>query len=189
MKVYSLTIRGISPLLQSRVYEHEVPRLAKETHNDYEQRTWQHKAHSDKDGKVIIPAIFMRNCLREAAQYLGIQIPGKGKSTYTKHFNSGIGIYDDAQLSVKVTDTKKFTMLANADGRHGSGKRVVRLFPKIDEWQAMFKIYVMDETITREVLLQHASEGGMFRGIGTRRPGNGGEFGRFKVEELKEVKA
>lgn len=31
-----------------------------------------------------------RNCLAEAAKFLSIQIPGKGKSTYTKHFEAGL---------------------------------------------------------------------------------------------------
>ncbi|MGH9404390.1 MAG: hypothetical protein ACRD3D_00980 [Terriglobia bacterium] len=189
MKVYGLQFEGMTPLLQSRAYTHEVDKLTKETSNDYEERTWRNKAHVNAEGFVTIPAIFMRNSLREAARYLGEQIPGKGKSTYTKHFNSGLGIYDDVALPVKQTDLKGLMLLCNADGVHGSGKRVTRIFPKLEKWGGTFKVYVLDETITKDVLHRHAVEAGNFRGMGTRRPANGGEFGRFKVLELKEMKA
>jgi len=61
----------------------------KETADAFEARTWSERLHRDDEG-VFIPAMAFRNCIAECAKFLSIQIPGKGKSTYTKHFESGI---------------------------------------------------------------------------------------------------
>lgn len=84
-----------SPYSQSR--PHVTPKLNKETAGDYEARTWANRLHV-RDGQVVIPAMSLRNCISEAAKFLSIQIPGKGKATYTKHFDSGIMITQDAPI-------------------------------------------------------------------------------------------
>jgi hypothetical protein len=39
-----------------------------------------------------------KNCLAEIAKYLSLQIPGKGKTTYTKHFEAGVMVLDGLAL-------------------------------------------------------------------------------------------
>lgn len=187
MKVYDLSLKSLTPMLYSRPYEHEVAKEPRETHEAYEKRTWSFKAHANSDGLIVIPAIFLRNALRETAQYLGEQIPGKGKSTFTKHFNSGIGVYDDAVLKIKREDLKPLAMFVPADGKHGGGRRVWKFFPKIDKWSASFRVHVIDEIITEDILERHAQNAGLYKGFGSRRPANGGEFGRFELVSIKAV--
>ena len=82
MKEIQLSLKGTSPYSQSR--PHTTPKLNKETPDAHEARTWMNRLHV-KDGQVFIPGNAIRNCLAEAAKFLSIQIPGKGKATYTKH--------------------------------------------------------------------------------------------------------
>ena len=44
----------------------------------------------DTNGVVFIPPNSLKNCLSEAAKFLSISVPGKGKATYTKNFEAGI---------------------------------------------------------------------------------------------------
>ena len=88
-------LEGISPYSQSRPVL--TPKHNKETADAYELRTWMNRVHCDNEG-VYIPAMAFRNCLAEAAKYLSIQIPGKGKATFTKHFESGLLIPSNVPL-------------------------------------------------------------------------------------------
>jgi len=100
MKKYDVQLQSVSPIAFGRYYTPEVPELRGETKQAYEERTWKNRAHIDKNG-VFIPALAFKNLLTSAAKYLGLQIPGKGKSTYTKHFASGILITDNVYVAEK----------------------------------------------------------------------------------------
>ena len=51
----------------------------KETAADFEKRMWRERMHYDENGMVYIPPMAFKNCLSEAAKYLSLSIPGKGK--------------------------------------------------------------------------------------------------------------
>jgi len=185
MKDYIATIKGMSPYSQSRpVMEDKLP---KESHDAYEKRTWRERMHSTEDGNVFIPPMALKNCLAECAKYLGIQIPGKGKATYTKHFEAGVMIMEPVVLPIKKEDAKGQWLFVPSDGRRGGSKRVYKCFPIIHQWGGDVRITVLDETITDEVLYQHLEQAGKFIGIGTFRPRNNGYFGRFDVVDFTEV--
>lgn len=76
---------------------HCTPKLSKENAEDYEARTWQNRLHYDDDG-VYIPAMMLKNTIAAAAKFLSISIPGKGKSTYTKHFEAGVLVTEKIAL-------------------------------------------------------------------------------------------
>jgi len=92
MRIATATLKGISPYSQSRAHESE--KLNRETADEYEKRTWRNKCHSDETGTVFIPPMSFKQSLDRAAQMLGRQVPGKGKSTYTKFFLSGVMCID-----------------------------------------------------------------------------------------------
>lgn len=94
MKNYVVRLTGLSPYSQSK--PHQVPKLDRETAEDYEARTWKNRMHVNDQGEIFIPAQALKNCLAEAAKYLSMQVPGKGKSTYTKNFEAGILILANA---------------------------------------------------------------------------------------------
>ena len=93
MKTAIATLKSVSPYSQSKHYNTE--KLAKELHKDYEARTWRDRLHTTLDGEVFIPPMSFKNCLSEAARFLSVQIPGKGKSIYTKHFEAGVLVHCD----------------------------------------------------------------------------------------------
>jgi hypothetical protein len=177
------TLRAISPYSQSRA--HETPKKEKETPDAYEVRTWPEKAHFDDKGAVFIPPMSFKMSLDAAAKYLSIQIPGKGKSTYTKHFASGVLVLNPVYVGVKKSELRYDRIHANADGVRGSGKRVWRYFPRIEDWKADVEFNIYDEAVTRDVFTRVLEEAGKFIGIGRFRPQNGGFYGRFAVEGVK----
>jgi hypothetical protein len=184
MRRYKVLIQGVSPYSQSRYIN--VPKLEKEGHDAYDRRVWKDKAHI-KDGQMVIPPLAIKNCLYETAKYLSEKIKGKGNSTWTKHFEAGIMIFDDIPVA-NESDILMEAIPVAADGVKGSGKRVIRHFPYIKPgWLGEFIIQVVDDTITTEILTRYLEQGGMFIGIGRWRPRNGGLYGRFRVEGMEEV--
>ena len=180
MKTAIVTLTSVSPYSQSRHYS--VPKLDKESAADYEARTWRNRLHSNESGNVIIPPMAFKNCLSEAAKYLSIQIAGKGKATYTKHFEAGVLCIEPVVLPVKVADVSSECLFVPADGKRGSGKRVEKFFPVIHSWSGQVTFQILDETITRDVFETHLVEAGKFIGIGRFRPRNNGFYGRFTVK-------
>ena len=125
-----------------------------------------------------------KNCLSEAAKFMSIQIPGKGKSTYTKHFEAGILVMDPLVLPVKQSEVLGNWIFGSADGRRGGPKRVEKCFPVISQWSGDVKFYILDEIITKDVFARHLEAAGQFIGIGVFRPRNNGFYGRFLVKEI-----
>ena len=175
-------LKSVSPYSQSRY--HNTPKKEKESHNDYENRTWRNKAHVTEDGFIFIPPMAFKNCLDECAKYLSIQIKGKGRNTYTKHFTAGVLVTDPLVLLIKKDEVKENRLFLPSDGRKGGTTRVPKSFPIIHNWEGDVVWNIFDETITKDVFQYHLKQAGMFIGVGMFRPRNGGYFGRFDVEKF-----
>ena len=182
MRIAIATLRSVSPYSQSRPVQSLKSR--DETHDDFEQRTWRERCHVDGKGQAYIPPMGFKNCIAEAAKYKSIQIPGKGKSTYTKHFEAGILCKEPMPLGVALEDIKGERLFVPADGKRGGGKRVWKTFPVFHEWSGEVEFLVLDELIDDEVFHSHLVDAGQFIGIGRFRPRNNGFYGRFAVESI-----
>src|SRR4051812_30684923 len=88
MRTVTVSFESTAPYSQSRM--HDAPKLDKETPDAYERRTWREKCTYDSNGIVEIPAMGFKQALDRAAKVMGEQIPGKGKATYTKFFESAV---------------------------------------------------------------------------------------------------
>lgn len=176
-------LKSVSPYSQSR--HHDTEKLAKELPKDFEARTWRERLHYDADGRVFIPPMCFKNCLSEAAKFLSRQIPGKGKATYTKHFEAGVLVPEPLILPLKKDDVKGEWLFLPADGKRGSGKRVDKCYPIIPEWSGNVQFLILDDMITEDVFTDHLKEAGRFIGIGRFRPRNNGFYGRFMVDGVE----
>lgn len=180
MRTCKVIISGLAPYSSSRA--HEAEKLKGETPQDYEERTWRQKSHI-LDGKVYIPPMGFKMALDRAAKITGKQIPGKGKATYTKFFESGV-IVTQPVFIASASDVQCERIHANADGVRGSGKRVWRKFPRIDNWSGEVEFSIIAPEITRDVFEEMAAYSGVAVGVGRFRPEKGGFFGRFKCDRF-----
>jgi hypothetical protein len=179
-------IQFVAPYCQSRF--HAEPKLAKELSDDYEKRTWKKRLHVDDGGNIIIPGMAFSNCIKEAAKFLGLQIPGKGKMTWTKQFEAGISVVEDISTGFAVDDAIEKRMFVPSTGIRGDGKRVMKSYPILLPGPKPFVIDVpfvlTNDMITPEVFTQHLVQAGQLIGLGSFRVRNNGIFGRFKVLEV-----
>ena len=185
MKQYSIRLRSITPYSQSRfVSQEELPMEKNEKHDDYEKRMWPHRMHVLPNGNVCIPPMSLKNAICDAASELGRKF--KGQRTYGPIFLAGIMCADPVDLGIKQADVPGEWLHLNADGKRGGNRRVMRCYPKIATWSGTLALTVLNEAITAEILEDHIEYCGMYVGIGRFRPINGGFYGRFEAESIKE---
>lgn len=193
MKKGVATLKSISSYSQSRHYTEPAIRKG-ESPADYEVRTWRERMHVNQEGFVFIPPMALKNCLSEAAKYMSLKIPGKGKATFTKHFEAGVLVVDPIVLPIRKEDVAGEWLFLPSDCRRGSGSRVNKCFALIPEWSGEVPFYILDETLLQNVVVgnrettafeHHLSEAGNFIGIGRFRPRNNGFYGRFAVESVR----
>lgn len=183
MKQAIASLESISPYGQSKYYN--VEKLNdKESHEDYEKRTWRERCHSTADGNIFIPPMAFKKSLEIAASYLSMKIPGQASAKYTKHFKSGILVKDPVVLPIKKKDVFGNWLFVPSNGVAGGGKRVMKCFPLIESWEGDVVYYILDEIITESVFLKTLEEAGNFIGIGHFRPERGGFQGRYKVNDF-----
>jgi len=172
-----------SPYGQSRAVR--TSRLDKETHDDHERRTWRERAHVDSAGHMCMPGVAFKHAVAAAAKHCALQIPGRGKSTYTKHFERGLLVVDQIVLPDLVADLPALWLYLPSDGVPGSGKRVWKCFPHVETWEGVLSWAVIDPMLTQEVFTRVLGEAGKFIGVGFFRPERRGHWGRFTVEEVE----
>lgn len=181
------SLKSASPYSQGKFIADKKPR--DKTHEEWEEETWRKRCHVNKDGFVFITPMAFKNCLSEAAKYKSIQIPGKGKSTYTKHFEAGVLVLEEIALPIKIEDVHGEPRHVPADGMRGGNKRVMKIFPEIPSWEAVVDFHIFDQIIDEDVFTTHLTDAGMFIGIGVFRPRRNGYFGRFSVENVEWIKS
>ena len=191
MKTITATLKSISPYSQGRHYTEE--KKQGENPRDHESRTWRGRMHVNSEGMVYIPPMAFKNSLSESAKFLSIQIPGKGKATFTKHFEAGVLVTDPLTLPIKSDDVQGQWLFVPSDGVRGSGKRVDKCFPLIPEWTGKVAYHVFDETVLTKIPTPEGTmtafewilkQSGSFIGIGVFRPRNNGFYGRFIVTSI-----
>ena len=116
----------------------------------------------------------IKNCVTECAQFLSIKIPGKQNATYTKHFEAGLLVKDPVMLGIHKDQAIAETFFVPADGKRGGGKRVFKTFPMVPKWEGTAIVYILDDTITKDVFLNHLTQAGQFIGVGRFRPRKNG---------------
>ena len=179
----TVKLRSASPYSQSRPIRS--PKETGERGDAYELRTWRERIHEDKNGEVYIPGNAIKNCLSDVAKYLAESVPGKGKATYTKHFEAGIMVIDPLKLGIKAANIEPEKLFVPSDGKRGGSKRVWKYFPLIPEWQAEATIVILDPVLTAnpEKVEEYLGYAGKFIGLGRFRPRNNGYYGRFSIVE------
>ena len=189
MLVAKAQLKSASPYSQSRPVQSK--KTTGEGADAFEERTWRERMHVNEDGHVFIPPMAIKNCLSEVAKFLSESVPGKGKATYTKHFEAGLLVVEPVVLGIKADDVVGERLFVPADGRRGGGKRVWKTFPVIPSWTGVTEIIILDPVLTDkpakvEEYLKHA---GRFIGMGRFRPRNNGFYGRFTVEKFETAES
>jgi hypothetical protein len=191
MKICTATLTGIpgSPYSQSGFLNH-IPKLERESAEDYDLRTWREHCNTNDSGQICIPAMGLKMAIDTTAFKLGEKVPGRRGATYRSFFESGFIVDGDVPIAngkaLKPDDAEMVAIMSDSKGRRGAsgGSRVLRRFPVFKEWSGPARFIIMDELIM-PVFPQHLNACGWIVGLGRFRPENGGTNGRFRVTDIK----
>lgn len=183
MRIATITLIGISGYSGSRETE-GFPRGDKESHEAYDKRIWRERIWHDAAGNCYIHPSALKFALVSTCQFLSFQIPGKGKATFTKHFNAGVLVMDPIMLGITQDKLRSELVYCHVTGKRGEGKRVWRTYPMVDQWETEAKLYITDDVLTEKVVERVLEQAGQFNGLGRFRPQNGGFLGRFKIGKI-----
>jgi hypothetical protein len=137
---------------------------------------------------MVISPMMIKNMIADVAKFLDEKIPGKGNGKWTKHFASGILVVDPAPLGIHADEVEFEKLFVPSNGQAGSGKRVWKYFPIIHNYTTFFTVYILDNTITKELFERYIREAGRFIGLGFFRPARRGTKGRFEVDRIEWLK-
>jgi len=182
-KIAKVYLKSLTPYSQGKHVT--VEKLPKELANAYEERTWRERMHTNKNGNVFIPPMAFSNAIKEAAKYLSLPIPGKGKSLFTKHFEAGVLVVDPLILDIKKDEVEGEWVFVPSDGRRGGTTRVEKCFPFIPEWEGEITVHILDDIITEDVFKHVLQAAGSLIGVGRFRPRNWGYYGRFEIKRIE----
>ena len=183
MRTVTVKLESASAYSQSKAFE--VDRLEGETPDAAETRTWRQKCHVDpKTGNVFIPPMAFTLGLQFAAKRIGKKIPGAGNKTYAKMIEGGVMCTEPVVLPIKPSEVACERVHVNVDGVRGSGKRVFKNYPRIDEWKGTVTFHVLSDELPEKVFEDTLTYAGLFAGIGRFRPEKGGYLGRFTVKSV-----
>lgn len=171
-------LKSLSPYSQSGFFQSE--REEGESHDAFEKRCWREKLHVE-NGHVVIPAMAFKQAIDSAAQFVNEKIPGEGRRTWSKVFATGILTPEPVPLKIKPEDVRGEWINANANGKRGSGTRVRRCFPIIDEWTGDLRIVILNPKIEKGIFERVMTAAGRYIGVGRFRVENQGCYGRFEV--------
>jgi len=161
-----------------------------EGHADFEERTWRERMHVMPDGEVFFNPTGLKLALSGAAKYLSESVPGKGKATYTKHFDAGVQVSDPLMFGVQADDVDGEWYHVPSDGRKGGTSRVMKCFPVLPAgWRTHAILHVFDPILKADVIERYLKHAGMFIGLGRFRPRNGGWYGQFDIENFESVES
>lgn len=187
MKKYIVGLKGISPIVfntRQKELDEETSKLKKDEYTEWERKNWRRKSLRDKKGNVIIPVIWIKSAFVNACKHSKI-VPNfatSKKETYTR--------YAEAMYFQKSTfkcNDKNLVLLEAYMGAQGAGSKtkVLKCYPKLDEWETEAEISDPAGRMTKEELKTLFEYAGMFEGIGDFRKVN---CGRFEITSIKEIK-
>lgn len=156
--------------------------------DDFERRTWRERLNVNRNGQVVMSGYAIKGTVLDAASYFGDKIKGQGNKTYAAKFQAALRadaleypVLDGSGSPIKAEDVRGMWKFVPSDGKTGSGKRVMRCFPIIDEWQIPCRLIISDEIIDSDRVYRYLCAAGTYKGLGTWRPARKGDYGTFMI--------
>ena len=189
IKTYSVSIKGITALLQHRFSEaSELPGSSRRVHikDEDPREAAERAANRDPEGQLYIPGAAVARMLREQ----GVSHKQKsGRKTLKFVIPAAVLVTEDTitLLDAEGEPLTDFEVDSRPVVIPATKGRIMRHRPRLNTWGAEFHLEVDDEMIDANIVHQILVEGGTKIGLGDFRPEKGGPFGRFHVVRWAEM--
>lgn len=187
MRKFRVKVNGVTPYMQHRMDDVKLEAWVKARGPVYEKYSISDPeviadfhSHIDSKGGYFIPADHFRMSMIEGGKMVKGKVGGATKSMANVVAGMFIINQDIPMPKWDVID-KRSAVNRNIKGR------VIVIRPKWLTWSATFELMVDEDTITNEMISAIIRNAGKYIGIGSYRPQNKGQFGRFEIESFTNL--
>ena len=87
LMIATIRIEGVTPLLFGGMIDRNAfPKKSRESHDDYERRTWRERAHASPDGRLYVPALALKRMFESTARQQDLDLEDEnGASGRVRH--------------------------------------------------------------------------------------------------------
>lgn len=182
MEKIKATIEGTTPIIFNRFRDTQIEGKSKKRTGAIAEAEIEDKLYQDEDGNTLLPSVYLKNCITEAAKQF--KIVGKGKSTYSKLVASTVDI-EPFMIELKAGKYEVFRISAVNPMTKG---RMMTERPRYNKWSVSFEIILNDPAIPASVINEILEHAGKYVGVGDWRPEKKGMFGKFMITSFKTEK-
>lgn len=190
---YSITVKGLTPLLHHKMPEDELLGLLGTKSSRKKDKVEQTPreiadkyAYKDNDGCLVIPTTYLVGAFKSVA---GDYKQANSIRKSIKSIAGGIfrpenefeRLHDD-----KNNPIKKFEVDLKKATNHQKGAVAV-CRPRMDKWNCTFTVTIDESLLSSDMVLQMLNDAGKRSGIGSFRVSKGGHFGQFAVTNFKKL--
>lgn len=192
MRQFNVKVVGVTPYMQHRMDDLKLEAWVKDRGPIYEK-------YDISNPDVI--ADFHSHTIRESVDRLSYHIPsdhfrmsmieagkmvkGKVGGSMKSMANVVAGLFTVTPEHIYIPKWQTFDK-RSAVNRNIKG-RVIVIRPRWNEWRAEFVLTVDEDSITSETIQSIIEKSGKYIGIGSYRPQNKGQFGRYQIEDFRAV--
>ena len=193
MREFKIKVKGVTPYMQHRMDDAQLAEWEKKRGNiierdglnDEPERKAAFHAYINAESNYFIPSEHFKQSFIKGGSFVKSKV-GNSKKSMKNIVAAMWRIKEDGVLLPKFHEV---------DSRSAVNKnnkaRVMVHRPKWNEWSAEFTLLIDDDVrngVTVDTIEQIVNYSGRYLGIGSYRPEHTGEFGRFEIVSLTEVK-
>lgn len=199
MKSYKVTIKAnpIFPyMMQHRMDDTKLEEWEKNRKqiieraelNDEDSKRAAFHSYLNKDGKAFIPTVQIKGALINSGKSIKAKV-GNANKNMSNIVAGQFYIRSENENAPEEIELKSESY--EIDKRSAVNRnikaRIISIRPKWKNWSATFKIIVDNDTITDSTIETLIKDAGNNIGIGSYRPQNKGEFGRFIIDKFEKI--
>lgn len=191
MRTFKVKVEGVTPYMQHRMddiklKDWETKRgriIEREGLNTDEEKSALYHSYVDEDGKFFIPSEHFKQSFVKGGGFVKGKVGNATRSM--KNIVAGMWMIKQERIPFRRFDEVDTRSAVNNNVK----ARVIVHRPKWNKWKCEFTLVIDDDGLLTDQTIKSVMEyAGRFLGVGSYRPEHTGEFGRFKVAEMKEVK-
>ena len=187
MKKFKIKIEGVTPYMQHRMDDKTLEEWEKnrgkliERPEVAEEDLKRAEFHCYRNGSCYIPSDHIRGALINAGAFVKAKVGNSRKSM--KNIVAAMFFISPDHIEMPDYDEIDKRSAVNRNVK----ARIITIRPKWTNWKVEFILSVDNDTITESTIKEIFNYAGRYVGIGSFRPTNNGQFGRFELIEFNEV--
>jgi hypothetical protein len=193
MRTFKVKVKGITPYMQHKMNDQKLAEWEKQRGkiierdglSDEPHVTAAFHAYINKDGEYFMPPDHFKQSFIKGGAFVKAKVGNTTKSM--KNIVAGMWRIQEREIPFRKFDEVDTRSAVNKNVK----ARIIVHRPLWNEWDAEFTLLIDDDSrngVTVETINSIISYAGRYLGVGSYRPEHTGEFGRFELESLKEIK-